>query len=326
MAILRKQFITLMALAFIAVAAITISSMCGSMGCAISSQDIDVLLQLRIPRVFAAFAVGGLLALAGALMQLLLRNPLADPYVLGVSGGAATGALAMSWLAPAALAAFGMQLGALLGAFIATALLFGLAKRALMGLTPALSASPAGVRLILTGVMLSAGFGAFITLMLALAPEGQLRGMVFWLMGDLDTGQFVWPAWLILAAVTTWAVWNASLLNVLSHGDVVAQLLGMPVRRLRIATLLVASIATATAVSVAGAIGFVGLVVPHALRLMFGNDQRLLLPASVLAGGAALTLADLLARSIVAPIQLPVGVITVMIGVPVFLALLTKSR
>ena len=326
MAILRKQLITLLALALMAVAAIAISTLCGSMGCAISAQGSDILLQLRIPRVLAAFAVGGLLALAGALMQLLLRNPLADPYVLGISGGAATGALAMSWLAPAALAAFGMQLGALIGALIATALLFGLARRALMGLTPALSASPAGIRLILTGVMLSAGFGAFITLMLAIAPEGQLRGMVFWLMGDLDTGQFVWPAWLILASVTTWAVWNARLLNVLSHGDVVAHLLGLPVRRLRIATLLVASIATATAVSVAGAIGFVGLVVPHALRLILGNDQRLLLPASVLAGGAALTLADLLARSIVAPIQLPVGVITVMIGVPVFLALLTRSR
>lgn len=286
----------------------------------------DIIWQLRLPRALSAFAVGALLALAGALMQLLLRNPLADPYVLGVSGGAATGALAISWLAPAALAAYGMQLGALLGALIATALLFGLARRALMGLTPALSASPAGVRLILTGVMLSAGFGAFITLMLALAPEGQLRGMVFWLMGDLDSVQFVWPAWLILVAVTVWAVWNASHLNVLSHGDVIAQLLGLPVRRLRIVTLLVASVATATAVSVAGAIGFVGLVVPHALRLLLGNDQRLLLPASVLMGGAALTLADLVARSIVAPILLPVGVITVLIGVPVFLALLTRSR
>lgn len=311
-----------MLVVIIAIAAI----LCGGTGCMLPSSSSDILLQLRIPRVFAAFAVGGLLALAGALMQLLLRNPLADPYVLGISGGAATGALAMGWLAPAALAAFGMQLGAMVGALIATALLFGLARRALMGLTPALSASPAGVRLILTGVMLSAGFGAFITLMLAIAPEGQLRGMVFWLMGDLDAGQFVWPAWLILAAVTTWAVWNARLLNVLSHGDVVAQLLGLPVRRLRIATLLVAAIATATAVSVAGAIGFIGLVVPHTLRLILGNDQRLLLPASVLAGGAALTLADLLARSIVAPIQLPVGVITVMIGVPVFLALLTRSR
>jgi len=247
-----------------------------------------------------------------------------------VSGGAATGAMAMSWWAPAALAAFGMQLGALAGALLATTLLFGLARRALMsmnpGLNPALSASPSGVRLILTGVMISAGFGALMTLFLSLAPDAQLRGMVFWLMGELDTGEFAGAAWVALAVVLVWSVWHANALNVLAHGETTAQLLGVPVRRLRIAALLMASLATASAVAVAGAIGFVGLVVPHALRLVLGNDQRVLLPASVLAGGGALTLADLLARSVVAPVQLPVGVITAIVGVPVFLALLTRSR
>lgn len=290
------------------------------------SQLDELLWQLRLPRALSAFAVGGLLALAGALMQLLLRNPLADPYVLGVSGGAATGAMLFSWLAPLSLAAYAMQLGALAGALLATALLFGLARRALMGLLPALSSSPSGVRLILTGVMISAGFGALMTLLLSLAPEGELRGMVFWLMGDLDNGSLLLPAWLVLAAATLWAFFNAAQLNVLAHGDTTAQLLGIAVPRLRAATLLVASVATASAVAIAGAIGFVGLVVPHVLRLLLGNDQRLLLPASVLAGGAALTLADLLARSVVAPLQLPVGVITALVGVPVFLALLARSR
>jgi iron complex transport system permease protein len=182
------------------------------------------------------------------------------------------------------------------------------------------------VRLILTGVMISAGFGALMTLLLSLAPEGQLRGMVFWLMGDLDNGSLLVPAWLVLAAATLWAVFNAAQLNVLAHGDATALLLGIAVPRLRASALLVASVATASSVAIAGAIGFVGLVVPHVLRLVFGNDQRLLLPASVLAGGAALTLADLLARSVAAPVQLPVGVITALVGVPVFLALLARSR
>lgn len=307
-------------------AAILFASLCGSSGCFFPTQADDLLWQLRLPRALSAFAVGGLLALAGALIQLLLRNPLADPYVLGVSGGAATGAMLFSWLAPLSLAVYAMQVGALAGALLATALLFGLARRALMGLTPALSASPSGVRLILTGVMISAGFGALMTLLLSLSPEGQLRGMVFWLMGDLDNGTLLVPAWLVLAASTVWACFNAANLNVLAHGDSTAQLLGIAVPRLRAAALLVASLATASAVAMAGAIGFVGLVVPHALRLLFGNDQRLLLPASVLAGGAALALADLLARSIAAPVQLPVGVITALVGVPVFLALLARSR
>lgn len=316
----------LLLLLAVALACMLTSVLCGSSGCFFPSQDYELLQQLRLPRALSAFAVGGLLALAGALMQLLLRNPLADPYVLGVSGGAATGAMLSSWLAPLSLAAYAMQLGALAGALLATTMLFALARRALVGLTPALSASPSGVRLILTGVMISAGFGAVMTLLLSLAPEGQLRGMVFWLMGDLDHGALLIPAWLVLLVTTLWACLNAAQLNVLAHGDTTAQLLGIAVPRLRAAALVVASLATAAAVAMAGAIGFVGLVVPHALRLMLGNDQRLLLPASVLAGGAALTLADLLARSVVAPVQLPVGVITALVGVPVFLALLTRSR
>jgi iron complex transport system permease protein len=290
----------------------------------------ELIWMLRFPRALSAFAVGGLLALAGALMQVLLRNPLADPYVLGVSGGAAAGAMGMMLLAPAGLAAWDVQwsvhVGALIGALASIGLLFGLARRALLRLAPSSSWSPSGIRLILTGVMIASGFGALMMLILSMAPDTKLRGMVFWLMGDLENSLLYGPAWAALCIALVWAIANAARLNVLAHGDTAAQLLGVPVVRVRAMALFVASLATASAVAVAGTIGFVGLVVPHALRLLIGNDQRILLPASVLAGGSALTLADLAARTVAAPMQLPVGVITALVGVPVFLALLTRSR
>lgn len=322
---MQRAIAILLSLALLAAMAFAASTLCGSSGCFSPAAQSDLLWQLRFPRTMSAFAVGGLLALAGAIMQLLLRNPLAEPYILGVSGGAAVGAMSMLMLAPAF--AWNMHLGAFVGALVATGLLFGLARRALMlRLSPGLSASPSGVRLILTGVMIASGFGALITLMLSLTPDTQLRGMIFWLLGDLENSVFYMPALIVLALSLAWAWSRAGQLNVLAHGDATAQLLGVPVLRLRFIALLVASLATAAAVAVAGTIGFVGLVVPHALRLVFGNDQRILLPASVLAGGAALMLADLAARTLVAPIQLPVGVITALVGVPVFLALLTRSR
>ena len=258
-------------------------------------------------------------------MQLLLRNPLADPYVLGVSGGAAAGALSFSLLLPASAAAYSLQSGALLGALAATALLLILARRSFLN-EIAMDSGSTGIRLILTGVMISAGFGALITVLLVLSPDAQMRGTLFWLMGELDSPDFVISAWLVLLLACAWSLAKANALNVLSYGEVTAHLLGLSVRRLQVSLLLVASISTAAAVAVAGTIGFIGLVVPHALRLVMGNDQRVLLPASVLSGGIVLTLADLLARSIAAPTQLPVGVITALIGVPVFLVLLARSR
>ena len=326
---MRKAFLILCGLLLLGLAVLALAVACGSSGCRAGWGSDEIILQLRLPRALAAFAVGGLLALAGALLQLLLRNPLADPYVLGVSGGAAVGALGMLLLAPAAPLVLGVQLsvqiGALAGALLATGLLFGLARGALLRLGTR-GANGGGVRLILTGVMLASGFGAMLTLILSLAPDTRLRGMVFWLMGDLENAQWQGAAWLVLGLSFVWAMRNSARLNVLAHGDAAAQLLGVPVVRLRAAALLVASLATAAAVAVAGTIGFIGLVVPHALRLVIGNDQRLLLPASALAGGIALTLADLLARTIAAPVQLPVGVITALIGVPVFLILLGRGR
>lgn len=277
---------------------------------------------LRLPRALSAFAVGGLLALAGALMQILLRNPLADPYILGVSGGAATGAMLSLLLAPAAWVVLSMHLGALLGAIASVALLFALAGDVLLRSDGA----SADVRTILTGVMIAAGFGACMALILSVASDGRLRSMIFWLMGDLDNEMLYAPACLLLLLALIWSIRHAPRLNILAHGEMTALMLGLPVRRLRVQTLLVASIVTAGAVATAGTIGFVGLVVPHALRLMCGNDQRLLLPACTLCGGSVLLLADLLARIVVAPVQLPVGVITALIGVPVFLWLLKTHR
>jgi len=281
----------------------------------------EIVTRLRLPRALAAFAVGGLLALAGALMQVLLRNPLADPYVLGLSGGAAVGALGGML---AGLGALAVNLGASAGALLAAALVFAFARRdfARQQLSGALDASP---RLLLIGVIMAAGWGALITLILTLAPEARLRGMLFWLMGDLNGAESWAPALLALACALALTYPAARELNVLLRGEVLAQALGVRVAPLRRRIYLIASVATALAVTTAGAIGFVGLVVPHALRLALGNDQRMLLPASALAGGTLLLLADTAARSLLAPQQLPVGVITALVGVPAFMYLLTRS-
>ncbi len=281
----------------------------------------EIVTRLRLPRALAAFAVGGLLALAGALMQVLLRNPLADPYVLGLSGGAAVGALGAML---AGLGALAVNLGASAGALLAIALVFAFARRdfARQQMFGALDASP---RLLLTGVIMAAGWGALITLMLTLAPEARLRGMLFWLMGDLNGVDSWAPALLVLAGALAVSYPAARELNVLLRGEVLAHALGVRVVALRRMVYVLASVATALAVTTAGAIGFVGLVVPHALRLALGNDQRVLLPASALAGGTLLLLADTAARSLLAPQQLPVGVITALVGVPAFMFLLMRA-
>ncbi len=281
----------------------------------------EIVIKLRLPRALAAFATGGLLALAGALMQILLRNPLADPYVLGLSGGAAVGALGAML---AGLGALAINLGAAGGALAAILLVFALARRdfARQQMFGALDASP---RLLLTGVVLAAGWGAIITVLLTMAPEAKLRGMLFWLMGDLNGAESWLPALLVLAATLAVIYPAARDLNVLLRGEALAHSLGVRVTRLRRTVYLVASVATALAVTTAGTIGFVGLVVPHALRLALGNDQRVLLPACALAGGTLLLLADTAARTVIAPQQLPVGVITALIGVPAFMFLLMRN-
>ena len=180
-------------------------------------------------------------------------------------------------------------------------------------------------RLLLTGVIVAAGCGALVALMLAIADENRLRGMLFWLMGDLGQSTQWWPALLALGVGLALAMPFARELNLLARGQMQAQALGVAVGRLRWVIYLLASLATAASVTTAGSIGFVGLVVPHLVRLAAGNDQRLLLPASALAGGSLLVLADTAARTLIAPQQLPVGVLTALIGVPVFLFLLSRQ-
>ncbi len=273
-----------------------------------------LILDLRLPRALAAFATGGLLGIAGALMQVLLRNPLADPYVLGLSGGAAVGALTAMVLGLGVGAVSG---SAFAGALVSIVVVFGLAHG---------TGSWTPTRLLLTGVVVAAGWGAVITFMLAISPAERIPGMLYWLMGDLAYARSPWPGLTLLLAACLLLLPLGRSLNVLARGPLQAAALGVAVRPLTWSVFVVASLLTATAVTTAGSIGFVGLIVPHILRLILGNDQRLILPAAALGGGILLTLADTLARILLAPEQLPVGVITAMLGVPTFLFLLYRSR
>ena len=319
----RRAFLILASLCLLALASFGLALMVGSFK--VTPADVlaallgqeggagDIVLQLRLPRAIAGFACGGLLALAGALMQVLLRNPLADPYVLGISGGAGVGAMFAMLIGLPALGIDGL---AFVGALGAMFLVFGLAHG---------DGSWTQTRLLLTGVIVAAGCGALVALMLSIAPETKLRGMLFWLMGDLGQSAQWWPPLIALGVALVLAMPFARELNLLARGMLQAQALGVAVNRLRYAIFLLASLATAASVTTAGSIGFVGLIVPHLVRLATGNDQRLLLPASVLAGGSLLVLADTLARTLIAPQQLPVGVLTALIGVPVFLFLLSRQ-
>ncbi len=273
-----------------------------------------LVLQLRLPRAVTAFATGGLLALAGALMQVLLRNPLADPYILGVSGGAAAGALTSLLLG---LAGIWVSGSAFVGALVSTLIVFALAHGR-GGWTP--------TRLLLTGIVVAFGWGAIISLLLVLSNNASLRGMLFWLMGDLSYRSSGWLPLMVVSAGLAVCLPFARHLNVLARGETLAEALGIAVRPFTIAIYVGASLFTAVAVTEAGAIGFVGLVIPHMLRLVSGSDHRTLLPGAVLLGGSLLMLADTLARTIVAPQQLPVGVVTAAIGVPIFLYLLNRAR
>ncbi len=278
-------------------------------------QEVQLLVtELRLPRALTAFGVGGLLAVAGVLMQVLLRNPLADPYILGSSGGAAVAALlAMMFGMGSAI----VDLSAFGGAMAATLLVFSIAHG---------TGSWTPTRLLLTGVVLAAGFSAATTLLLALSPDQNLRGMLLWLMGDLsfafEPARCLW----LLAVLVIAGTLGARHLNVLSRGELQAAIVGLPVRGFRYLIFAASAMATALSVTMVGVIGFIGLVVPHLVRLVAGSDHRVVLPASALAGGALLVVADTMARTILAPRQLPVGALTAAIGVPLFLILMNRVR
>ena len=274
----------------------------------------DVVFDLRMPRALTAFAVGGLLGLAGALLQVLLRNPLADPYVLGVSGGASVTALLALMVG---LPAFLVDAAAAAGALAACALVFSLAQGP-GGWTP--------TRLLLTGVVVAAGAGSVVSLLLAMSDDTRLRGMVFWLLGDLTRSDRWGVLLALLAAATVACIALGRPLNVLARGEVLAATLGLDVRRMRQVVFVLSSVLTGCAVSTAGSIGFVGLVTPHLVRLGLGNDQRIVLAGSAMLGGLLLMAADLASRLLIAPRQLPVGALTALVGVPIFLALMLRQR
>jgi iron complex transport system permease protein len=274
----------------------------------------QILLELRLPRAINAFCTGGLLALSGVLMQVLLRNPLADPFVLGISGGAAVAALGAMLLG---LAGWLIDGSSALGALAATLLVFALAHGR-GGWTQQ--------RLLLTGVVVAAGCGALVSLMLALGDETRLRGMLFWLMGDLSFATFSPLALGLLVVATALGIAGARDLNVLSRGELESQSLGVALQPARITLFCATAALTATAVTTAGGIGFIGLLTPHLVRLIAGSDHRIVIPASALLGGCVLTLADVLARVAAAPRQLPVGALTALIGVPLFLFLMRRER
>jgi iron complex transport system permease protein len=181
-------------------------------------------------------------------------------------------------------------------------------------------------RLLLTGVVLAAGFSAATTLLLALSPDQNLRGMLFWLMGDLSFAYSPARSLWLLAAITAAGVLAARHLNVLARGELQAAIVGLPVAAFRLIIFAVTALATAVSVTTVGVIGFVGLVVPHLIRLVAGSDHRIVVPASALAGGSLLVIADTLARTVMAPRQLPVGALTAALGVPLFLVLMSRSR
>jgi iron complex transport system permease protein len=274
----------------------------------------EVIVDLRLPRALNAFCIGGLLALAGVLMQVLLRNPLADPYVLGISGGAAVAALGAMLLGFGGLV---IDSAAGAGALGATLLVFALAH-ARGGWTPQ--------RLLLNGVVVASGCTAVVGLMLALGDESRLRGMLFWLMGDLSFAPFSPPALGMLLTVGCLATAGARDLNVLARGEIETQSLGVALAPARIALFAATAALTATAVTTAGGIGFIGLVTPHLVRLAAGSNHRIVVPASILLGGTLLTVADMFARTVAAPRQLPVGALTALIGVPLFLMLMRRER
>ncbi|HKJ83229.1 MAG TPA: iron chelate uptake ABC transporter family permease subunit [Mariprofundaceae bacterium] len=274
--------------------------------------DRMILLDLRLPRVLIAFSVGGLLALAGAWFQVLLGNPLAEPYVLGVAGSSAVGAIAGLMLFPHSAVA--MSAGAFIGAWVGIIIVMAFAH---LG---------AG-RLLLAGVVLAAFWSAVIALMMAVLPERGVMRTMAWMLGDVSRADIPIAGLLLIWAIAlACGMWVSRSLDMLLLGERHAMALGMDVPRIRRRLLLLASAVTAVAVATAGTIGFVGLVVPHLTRLLFGSLHRLVIPASAVGGGLLLVLADTGARTLLAPAELPVGVLTAMIGVPLFLWLLVRGR
>lgn len=288
----------------------------GLLGRGGDSEALAIVRDLRLPRVLLAALVGAALAVSGTALQALLRNPLADPYVLGISSGAALGEILALWLG--GLWAAGAPAVAFAGAAVTTGWVYLLGRR---------GGRLASYTLVLAGVVTASFLSAAILFILTLLSTRDVRGTAFWLMGDLSVVTnarigFLAPV-IVLAILALYAF--AKDLNVLLLGDVEAAHLGVPVARVETLVFLLASLLTGLAVSVSGAIGYLGLLVPHLGRMLVGSDHRLLLPAAALGGATILILADTLARTVVAPLELPVGAVTAVAGAPVFIYLLRRA-
>ncbi|MBA1276979.1 iron chelate uptake ABC transporter family permease subunit [Pseudomonas sp. MTM4] len=296
-----------------------------SFGAEGTAQAELILGQIRLPRALLGMAAGAVLALAGVAMQGLFRNPLADPGLIGVSSGAALGAAMtivggelIGGISPL-LEPYLLSLSAFVGGLGVTALVYRLGRRE--GRTDVAT-------MLLAGIALTALAGAMIGLFTYLADDSTLRTLTFWNLGSLNGASYarLWPLLLVTVTVTCWLPRRARALNALLLGESEARHLGFDVERLKRELVFCTALGVGAAVAAAGMIGFVGLVVPHLVRLLVGPDHRLLLPASALAGGSLLLLADLLARLILVPAELPIGIVTALLGAPFFLYLLLRGR
>jgi iron complex transport system permease protein len=275
----------------------------------------SVMFGLRLPRIALGILVGAALSTAGAGFQALLRNPLADPYVLGVSSGAALGTILSLILTPHAAGA--MQASAFVGAFATVAVVYFLGRR---------GGQLDSATLLLAGIVAASFLSAVIMFLMTTISGRDLRGMAFWLMGDLQSDPRIDLRWLyFLLIVGIGCIFTTSSdLNLILTGEQEARHLGVNVNRVKLVVYISASLLTGLAVSVSGAIGYVGLLVPHVMRMLFGTDYRLLIPTSAIGGAIAIVLADTLARTVVAPSELPVGAMTALAGAPVFIYLMRR--
>lgn len=289
-------------------------------------QQAELILgQIRLPRSLLGLCVGIVLALSGVAMQGLFRNPLADPGLVGVAGGAALGAAiaivggSMIGGLPSAIAPYLLSLCAFSGGLIVTAVVYRFGRR---------DGQTHVATMLLAGVALTAMSGAGVGLFTYLADDATLRSLTFWNLGSLNGASYprLWPLLLVTLAIALWLPRRAAALNALLLGESEARHLGFDVERIKLELVLCTALGVGAAVAAAGLIGFIGLVVPHLMRLLVGPDHRVLLPASLLAGASLLLLADLLARLLLAPAELPIGIVTALIGAPFFLYLLVRGR
>jgi len=284
-----------------------------------------ILGQIRLPRTLLGLAVGAVLALAGVAMQGLFRNPLADPGLVGVSSGAALGAavaiVGSAWMGgvPEAFAPYVLSLFAFLGGLGVTALVYRLGRR---------DGQTSVATMLLAGIALTALASSAVGLFTYLADDATLRTLTFWNLGSLNGASYqrLWPLVLVALAVALWLPRRAEALNALLLGESEARHLGFEVEKLKRELVFCTALGVGAAVAAAGLIGFIGLVVPHLMRLLAGPDHRVLLPASLLAGASLLLFADLVARLALAPAELPIGIVTAFIGAPFFLYLLLRGR